>query len=216
MVKVSDRLVPVRVQPFWAALQRGAFITDATAEAGTYREKGHRWMVAAGGIRPRRGRELVGRCLSCAEREEIALGRAQEESIRSIAARRGRDPSPVSRELRRHTDRNGAYRATTTHALAYRRAGRPKAGKLTTNPVLRATRWNTSCSSSIHRSRSPAGCGGRIRTTRRCRYRTRRSISRRTCSSAVVFGASCCASDAGSFSVEWSCQLDIDVVGILK
>lgn len=40
MVKFSDRMVPERVQVFWTALQRGAFITDATAEAGTYREKG--------------------------------------------------------------------------------------------------------------------------------------------------------------------------------
>jgi hypothetical protein len=29
-------------------MQRGEFITDAAAEAGTYRKKGARWLVAAG------------------------------------------------------------------------------------------------------------------------------------------------------------------------
>jgi hypothetical protein len=32
-------------------MQRGEFITDAAAEAGTYRKKGARWLVAAGGVR---------------------------------------------------------------------------------------------------------------------------------------------------------------------
>jgi len=36
-----------------------------------------RWVAACGGVRPRRGRNVKGRCLSFAEREEIALGRAQ-------------------------------------------------------------------------------------------------------------------------------------------
>jgi transposase, IS30 family len=40
------RMVPEVVQPFWAALQRGEFITDAAEGVGTYRKKGARWMVA--------------------------------------------------------------------------------------------------------------------------------------------------------------------------
>jgi hypothetical protein len=55
-------MIPEIVQTFWAALQRGEFITDAAAEAGTYRKKGARWLAAAGGVRPRRGRDLKGRC----------------------------------------------------------------------------------------------------------------------------------------------------------
>jgi hypothetical protein len=39
-------------QVFWAAMQRGEFIDDAAEQAGTYRKKGARWLVAAGGIRP--------------------------------------------------------------------------------------------------------------------------------------------------------------------
>jgi hypothetical protein len=63
-------------QAFWAALQRGRFISDAAAEVGSYRKQGTRWVAVCGGVRPRRGRGLKGRCLSLSEREEIALGRA--------------------------------------------------------------------------------------------------------------------------------------------
>jgi transposase, IS30 family len=130
----NDRMVPERVQPFWAALQRGEFITDAAAEVGTYRKKGTRWVAAAGGVRPRRGRDLKGCRLTFSEREEIALARARGESMRCIARRLGRSPSTVSRELRRNADRRGGgYRATTAHALAHDRASRPKPAKLATN-----------------------------------------------------------------------------------
>jgi hypothetical protein len=49
MPRFTDRMVPERVQPFWAALQRGEFVADAAARAGTYRKKGTRWVAAAGG-----------------------------------------------------------------------------------------------------------------------------------------------------------------------
>lgn len=71
------------------------------------------------------------------EREEIALGRAREESMHAIAAGLGRSPSTISRELGRNSCGAG-YRATTAHALAYERASRPKPAKLATNLVLRA------------------------------------------------------------------------------
>ncbi len=139
MAVFTDRMLAEMVQPFWAALQRGAFITDAAAEVGTYRKKGTRWVAAAGGVRPRRGRDLKGRCLSFSEREEIALASARGESVRGIARQLGRAPSTVSRELRRNADRRGGgYRATTAHALAYGRASRPKPAKLASNLVLRA------------------------------------------------------------------------------
>jgi IS30 family transposase len=58
--------------------------------------------------------------------------------MRKIAARLGRSPSTISRELARNAGCSGqAYRATTAHALAYQRAGRPKPSKLATNLVLR-------------------------------------------------------------------------------
>jgi IS30 family transposase len=137
MVRFSERMVPEVVQVFWASIARGEFITDAAAEVGTYRVRGGRWLRAAGGVRPRRGRDLKGRCLTFAEREEIAVARASGESMRSIAGRLGRSPSTVSRELSRNADRSGHYRATTAHAQAYERAGRPKPSKLVTYLELR-------------------------------------------------------------------------------
>ena len=132
-VRFSKQMIPNLIQPFWAAWQGGEFLTDAAALAGTHRHRGLAWVREAGGVRPRRGLDLQGRYLSFEEREELALGRAAGESIRSIALRLGRSPSTISRELARNSAPCGRYRATTAHALAYGRASRPKPAKLATN-----------------------------------------------------------------------------------
>jgi transposase, IS30 family len=152
------RMVPEVVQPFWAALQRGEFITGAAEGVGTYRKKGARWMAAEGGVRPRRGRDLQGRYLSFAEREEIALARAAGESVRWIARRLGRSPSTVSRELSRNADRDGCYRATSAHARAWERACRPKPAKLVVNARLREL-----VQADLERRYSPEQIAGRLR-----------------------------------------------------
>jgi len=125
------------LQQFRQVMAEGGFITDAVAVIGTSRRTGRRVLVDAGGVRPRRSRELKGRCLTFAEREEIALGRAAGESMRSIAERLGRSASTVSRELERNVDRQGRYRASGAHAQAYERASRPRIAKLVSNLALR-------------------------------------------------------------------------------
>jgi hypothetical protein len=66
------------VQPFWAALQRGEFITLAAESVGSYRVQGRRWIVAAGGVRPRRGRDLQGgMCLFQSARRSRWAGRPE-------------------------------------------------------------------------------------------------------------------------------------------
>src|SRR5918993_2956329 len=83
---------------------------------------------------------LSGRYLSFAEREEIALWRAQGLGVREVARRLGRAGSTISRELRRNAATRGGtldYRATTAQGHAERAARRPKRTKLATNPVLR-------------------------------------------------------------------------------
>jgi IS30 family transposase len=72
-----------------------------------------------------------------AEREEISRGVAAGEPGREIAARLGRAPSTVSRELARNGGR-GRYRAQAADAAAFGRAQRPKAAKLVLEPGLRA------------------------------------------------------------------------------
>ena len=50
MVVFSDRMRPEVTQPFWAAIQRGEFISAAAESVGTYRVKGRRWILAEHGI----------------------------------------------------------------------------------------------------------------------------------------------------------------------
>ncbi|GAA4895239.1 IS30 family transposase [Actinomycetospora straminea] len=84
--------------------------------------------------------EPLGRYLSFAEREEIALLRAQQLGVREIARAIGRDASTISRELRRNAaTRSGRmdYRASVAQWHAERQARRPKAAKLAGNDRLR-------------------------------------------------------------------------------
>ncbi len=60
-MRFSYRMVPEVYQVFWAGMAAGEFINAAIA-AGSYRKQGSRWLAAAGGVRPRRGRGLRGRC----------------------------------------------------------------------------------------------------------------------------------------------------------
>jgi IS30 family transposase len=81
-----------------------------------------------------------GRYLSFAEREEIAILRAQGHGVRAIAGHLGRPASTISRELRRNAARrHGApgYRATTAQWHADQSARRPKPAKLAVSPILR-------------------------------------------------------------------------------
>ena len=74
-----------------------------------------------------------GRYLSFAEREEIALLRAQMHGVREIARRLGRAPSTISREPRRNAATRGGrldYRASVAQWHADRQARRPKPCKL--------------------------------------------------------------------------------------
>jgi IS30 family transposase len=81
--------------------------------------------------------EPAGRYLSVLEREEIAIGRAQQLSVREIGRRIGRHASTISRELRREggTDASGQYRAVRAQLAAEARARRPKQRKLEHEPL---------------------------------------------------------------------------------
>jgi len=84
--------------------------------------------------------EPSGRYLSFAEREEIALLRAQGKGVREIGRRIGRDAGTISRELRRNAATRGGkqeYRATVAQWKAQQAAKRPKTAKLVSNPRLR-------------------------------------------------------------------------------
>lgn len=144
------------VQEAWDAFQAGLFASEAGERIGVNRTTAKRMLVAAGGVRPRRGRGLQGRYLSFLEREEIALGVASGESVRQIARRIGRSASTVSREIARNSVK-GRYRATTAQVAAHHRAARPKPAKLLVNLRLRAR-----VEADLARRLSPEQIAGRL------------------------------------------------------
>jgi IS30 family transposase len=78
--------------------------------------------------------------LTAAEREEIAIGLEKGLSQRKIAQQLGRDPSAISRELRRNQPAKNhvRYRAHGAHQRAcQRRQNRPRSPRLS-HPVVRA------------------------------------------------------------------------------
>jgi IS30 family transposase len=129
---------------FWAAIAAGRSSEAAAIEAGVSPAVGARWFREAGGMSPKSlapsAKPLSGRYLVFAEREEIALCRAQGQGIREIARGLGRAASTISRALRRNAaTRSGGlkYRASTAQWHAERAARRPKRAKLATTAALR-------------------------------------------------------------------------------
>ena len=113
-------------------------------EVGISRPVGARWFRASGGMPPSRlsrsSKPLSGRYLTFAEREEIALRRAQGLGVREAARRPGRAASTISRELRRNAATRGGdleCRAATAQWHAERAARRPEPAELATNTTLR-------------------------------------------------------------------------------
>lgn len=80
-------------QRFWAAIARGVSTEDAAVEAGVSPTVGARWFREGGGMRSITLSPPSGRYLSFAEREEIAILRAQRLGVRAI--RRAPVPVPV-------------------------------------------------------------------------------------------------------------------------
>ena len=126
-------------QRFWLAISEGLSSEDAAAAAGVSPAVGARWFREGGGMPTASPAPLLGRYLSFAEREEIAILRAQGASGRAIARRLRRAPSTISREVRRNAATQSGkleYRATTAQWHADRRAQRPKVAKLASNDQL--------------------------------------------------------------------------------
>jgi len=125
---------------FWLAIGDGMTTVEAAGLAGVSEAVGVRWFRDGGGMPTVSLAPLSGRYLSFAEREEIALLRAQGAGVREIARRVGRSPSTISRELRRNAATRGGkleYRASVAQWKAERMARRPKTAKLAADERLR-------------------------------------------------------------------------------
>jgi transposase-like protein len=155
-----------------AAIARGLSSEDAAVDAGVSPAVGVRWFREGGGMPSVALAPASGRYLSFAEREEVAILRAQGAGVREIARRLGRSPSTISRELRRNAaTRGGAlgYRAATAQWHADQRARRPKPAKL--SPTASGAPVRSSNSQSSSTSATTPGCTSRSATFRRRSWR---------------------------------------------
>ena len=127
---------------YWQLIISGVGTVQACQEVGIGRKTGYRWRAENGGLPPVRLAEEVrsGRYLSLLERQRIATLHRQGLGVRAIAARMGRAPSTVSRELRRNMRPHdqGIYDSDLAHARARERARRPRRGRLLEDAELRA------------------------------------------------------------------------------
>jgi IS30 family transposase len=119
----------------WRRLAAGEPIPVIAAGVGCSTRTIELRFERVGGRAPRPFRRAPGR-LSAAEREEISRSLLAGDSLRRIAARLGRAPSTISREVARNEGRP-RYRAWRAEATARGRARRPRVAKLARNPRLR-------------------------------------------------------------------------------
>jgi IS30 family transposase len=125
---------------FWREIAKGLLAEEAAIAVGVSQAVGARWFRHGGGMPSIDVAPLSGRYLSFREREEIAVLTAKGAGVRAIAREIGRDPSTVSRELRRNAATRGGklhYRASVAQWKADLVARRPKAAKLVADPRLR-------------------------------------------------------------------------------
>ena len=130
------RFTPKQKAELWDRWRNGQCIADIARALERRNKSGvYRVLALNGGITPA-ARRRAPVALRLEEREEISRGIAAGRSIRRIAARLGRAPSTVSREVRRHGGAS-AYRASQADADAWEMALRPKPCRLAAHPELR-------------------------------------------------------------------------------
>jgi IS30 family transposase len=129
-------LTSAQKKDLWRRWKEGESLSEIGRALGKHAGSIHGVVKASGGIVPA-ARTRSPRTLSLTEREEISRGLAHGASMRRIAARLGRAPSTVSREIARH---GGPMRYRAVHAddRAWRDAKRPRPCLLATNLRLQA------------------------------------------------------------------------------
>lgn len=124
---------------FWDQIAAGLLAEEAASVIGVAPAVCTRWYRQCGGMRPFRLTPGTGKRLSFSEREDIAMLRVQGCGVREIARQLNRDPSTISRELRRNAATRGGkldYRASVAQWKSDIAAKRPKVAKLVANPQL--------------------------------------------------------------------------------
>jgi IS30 family transposase len=122
-------------QELWDRWKSGESLSDIGRALSKHPGSIHGVIAAHGGITPI-PRKRAGIGLTLMEREEISRGLVLRYSFRHIAAKLGRAPSTISREV----NRNGGakkYRAAYADEKTWQRALRPKPCRLATLTELR-------------------------------------------------------------------------------
>ena len=152
------RLPPERVRLVLDCLRGGMSLSAASRAAGVSLAFVHGLHHKMGGVYRPADTAYSARFLGREERYEIARLTEAGLSIRKVAARLGRSPSTVCRELGRNADpRTGRYQPERADRLAWERQRRPKPSKLSRNPALRAA-----VQGMLDRRRSPEQASGRL------------------------------------------------------
>ena len=134
---------------FFDLVCTGIPVIQAERQLGVSRNVGRQWWRKAGAMRLLNGKGDLGlaepgdlnrpggpgRRLSFDERIAIMRGLDAGRSPADIGAQLGRDRTVIWREVRRNRNPDGDYHARMAHARAARKAHRPKAFKLTDNPI---------------------------------------------------------------------------------
>ena len=120
----------------WTRWKQGQSLSDIGRALGKHAASVFGVVAAKGGIAPA-ARTRSQAALTMEEREEISRGLVAGLSLRRIAAKLGRAPSTVSREVRRN-DGRACYRAASADQRAWVKAVRPKLCLLAINKPLQA------------------------------------------------------------------------------
>ncbi|MBC7595749.1 MAG: IS30 family transposase [Kineosporiaceae bacterium] len=129
----------IRAEKYWQLMRDGLSNAEACRLLGMHRASGTQLRQATNYQIPRlpARRETAGRYLDARERLQIADLLRLGQSMRAIAAALGRQPSTISRELRRHRNSSGHYLPKTADHDARLQRTRPKIPKLVSNVPLR-------------------------------------------------------------------------------
>lgn len=152
------RVAPEKRRMVLDLLAAGLNPSQASRAAGVSLAFGYELHHKMGGVYRPPGVSYSARYLDREERYELARLLELGLSRRQAAARLGRHPSTIGRELDRNKDpRTGAYQPERAHRLAWERQRRPKPSKLSGDPVLRAA-----VQGMLDRRYSPEQASGRL------------------------------------------------------
>jgi transposase, IS30 family len=156
---VAGRVAAERVRAVLDQLAAGLNPNQAARAAGVSKSFAYNLHHKMGGVYRPADTTYSERYLTREERYELARLREGGLAVRAVAARMGRSPSTISRELARNADpRSGGYQPERAHRLAWERQRRPKPSRLSQHLVLRAQ-----VQQMLDRRYSPEQVSGRLK-----------------------------------------------------